>query len=80
MLMSNFGSITGVQDQQTLLTGSASKISFSFLSLNCFRARNAVAGSKHTGPKNILSTETQNDNWWGCGMMEVLLSDLGRVL
>lgn len=42
MLMSNFGSITGMQDQQTLLPGSASKISFSFLSLNCFRARNAV--------------------------------------
>lgn len=44
--MSNFGSITGMQDQQTLLPGSASKISFSFLTLNCLRARNPVAGSK----------------------------------
>lgn len=44
--MSNFGSITGMQDQQTLLAVSASKLSFGFLTLNCFWARNPVAESK----------------------------------
>lgn len=46
VLMLNFGSITGMQDQQTLLADSASKLSFNFLTLNCFWARNPVAGSQ----------------------------------
>lgn len=76
MLISNFGSITGMQDQQTPLAVSASKLSFSFLTLNVSR-QGILRQDLRT---QILSTETQHDGWWRCGVTEVLISDFGEFL